>query len=130
MFSSIYYNIFFTNDKWVKRWLYSTNHKDIGTLYIIFGFLMGLVGTFFSAIIRVQLMYPGSLFLGGNFHYYNTVITAHALIIIFFIVIPVLIGGFGTCKSSITFAQLYYVVLERHCSNKTQINDFHSSNPW
>jgi heme/copper-type cytochrome/quinol oxidase subunit 1 len=95
MFSAIYYNIFFTNDKWVKRWLYSTNHKDIGTLYIIFGFLMGLVGTFFSAIIRVQLMYPGSLFLGGNFHYYNTVITAHALIMIFFMVMPVLIGGFG-----------------------------------
>lgn len=85
----------FTENKWVKRWLYSTNHKDIGTLYIIYGFFMGLVGTFFSAIIRIQLMYPGSLFLGGNYHYYNTVITAHALVIIFFMVIPVLIGGFG-----------------------------------
>lgn len=88
-------NFLYSDNPWVRRWLYSTNHKDIGTLYIIFGFLMGLVGTFFSAIIRIQLMYPGSMFLGGNYHYYNTVITAHALVMIFFMVMPVLIGGFG-----------------------------------
>ena len=90
------------------RWFMSTNHKDIGTLYLIFAIIAGIVGGAISGIMRMELAEPGiqylqfwAQFMGGSadfdtaLHMWNVFITAHGLIMVFFMVMPAMIGGFG-----------------------------------
>jgi heme/copper-type cytochrome/quinol oxidase subunit 1 len=79
---------------WEERWFLSCNAKDIGTLYLMFAFFSGLVGTALSVLIRLELSGPGVQYISDN-QLYNSIITAHAIIMIFFMVMPALIGGFG-----------------------------------
>jgi cytochrome c oxidase subunit 1 len=83
-----------------RRYVYSTNHKDIGTMYLVFSVIAGLIGGAFSVYMRMELMEPGVQYMtledgSPDGHLWNTIVTAHGLIMVFFVVMPAVIGGFG-----------------------------------
>jgi heme/copper-type cytochrome/quinol oxidase subunit 1 len=77
------------------RYAYTTNHKLVGLLYLGFALFAGLIGTALSMFIRLELGVPGQGFLAGNGQLYNVIITGHGLIMLLFMVMPALFGGFG-----------------------------------
>ena len=76
----------------LTRWLFSTNAKDIGTLYLMYAIFMGLVGTAFSILLRLELSAPGTQFLAGDHQLYNVILTAHGIIMLLFMVVPAMAG--------------------------------------
>jgi cytochrome c oxidase subunit 1 len=78
----------------VARWLFSTNHKDIGTLYLIFSVVAALIGGIMSVLMRLELQNPGLQYFADG-QSWNVIVTAHGLIMVFFVIMPALIGGFG-----------------------------------
>ena len=77
-----------------RRYLYATNHKDIGTMYLIFAICSGVIGGILSIGMRLELQQPGMQIFGDP-HVFNVFVTAHGLIMVFFMIMPALIGGFG-----------------------------------
>ena len=78
----------------LSRWLFSTNHKDIGTMYLVFAIVSGLIGGALSIAMRLELQEPGLQYFADG-HMYNVFVTGHGLIMVFFMVMPAMIGGFG-----------------------------------
>jgi cytochrome c oxidase subunit I len=78
-----------------RRFAYSTNHKDIGTMYLVYAMVFGVVGGILSILMRMELAAPGMQIFGSDYQLFNTVVTAHGLIMVFFMVMPAFIGGFG-----------------------------------
>ena len=79
----------------VQRWLYSTNAKDIAILYFMLSLFSGVAGTAMSVIMRMELAAPGAQFLHGNNQIFNVLTLGHAVLMVFFLVMPGMMGGFG-----------------------------------
>lgn len=80
---------------YINRWLFSTNAKDIAVLYFIFSLFCGILGSFMSLVLRLELAAPGNQLLMGNHQLFNVIVTAHAVLMVFFLIMPVTMGFFG-----------------------------------
>lgn len=80
---------------YINRWLFSTNAKDIAVLYFIFSLFCGILGSFMSLVLRLELAAPGNQLLMGNHQLFNVIVTAHAVLMVFFLIMPTTMGFFG-----------------------------------
>lgn len=119
------------------RWLYSTNAKDIGTMYLVYGLFSALLGLAMSVLIRLELAAPGVGILHNDNQLYNTVVTAHAFLIIFFFVMPSAVGGFGNMIRFYVVHSFKYINEERKNKividiqlNKQKIQDLKPIGPY
>jgi heme/copper-type cytochrome/quinol oxidase subunit 1 len=78
-----------------NAWSFSTNHKRIGLMYLVFGIITGLISVLMSVLIRMELAFPGNQILFGDYQFYNVLVTVHGVLMLFFVVMPILLGGFG-----------------------------------
>jgi cytochrome c oxidase subunit 1 len=78
-----------------KRWVFTTNHKRIGILYLFFGFFNGVLAVLLSLVIRLELSFPGDQIIFENYQFYNVAVTMHGVLMLFIVIVPILFGGFG-----------------------------------
>jgi hypothetical protein len=109
----------------LTRWLYSTSHKDIGLLYLMLALFAGLVGTSLSMFIRLEVGVSGQGLLGGNGQLYNVIITGHGIIMLLFLVMPALFGGFGEINGYNECIMLYSIIFVQ--TEKYKQNSFEDS---
>jgi len=83
------------HERVVKRWLFTTNHKRIGILYLFFGFFNGFLAILLSLVIRIELAFPGDQIMFENYQFYNVLVTMHGIIMLFIVIVPILFGGYG-----------------------------------
>jgi len=77
------------------NWFWTTNHKRIGILYLLFGIFAGFISVLLSLLIRMQLAFPNNTFIGDNYQFYNMIVSMHGIIMLFFVIVPISLGGFG-----------------------------------
>ena len=92
---SIFVNFLMIKELITKKWLYTINHKRLGILYFLYTLVSAIMGSYLATCIRLELAFPGSPFFNGDSLKYLQVITAHALIMIFFVIVPIFFGGFA-----------------------------------
>jgi cytochrome c oxidase subunit 1 len=96
-----YLNVFTFSWNWYKfhffklDWVYTTNHKRIGIMYLFFGFFNGFFAVILSLFIRIELMFPGDQILFSQYQFYNVCVTLHGILMLFVVILPILFGGFG-----------------------------------
>lgn len=87
--------LYYWRESVLNRWVFTTNHKRIGILYIFFGFFTGFLAVLLSMLIRIELAFPGDQIIFENYQYYNVIVTMHGVLMLFVVIVPILFGGYG-----------------------------------